>query len=68
VEVVDMNILLENTINKEIQEYYEKMDVIQWDINRAYINEDTKERILFEKKLADLVRNTYSIWKYRKTH
>lgn len=63
-----MNILLENTINKEIQEYYEKMDVIQWDINRAYINEDTKERILFEKKLADLVRNTYSIWKYRKTH
>lgn len=63
-----MNILLENTINKEIQEYYEKMDVIQWDINRAYINEDTKERILFERKLADLVRNTYSIWKYRKTH
>lgn len=63
-----MNILLENTINKEIQEYYKKMDVIQWDINRAYINEDTKERILFEKKLADLVRNTYSIWKYRKTH
>lgn len=63
-----MNILLESTINKEVQEHYRKLDAIQTHINEAYINEETEDRVTYEKNLADLLKNINKITKYIKKH
>lgn len=67
-EVVQMNIFLETTINQDIQNCYKAMENINENMNKAYLQEDFLGLLKYEKELAHVIKNTFEISKFIREH